>query len=66
MYNFVMIFKDTNIPPNKVTLEIKDTTMALAQTKALAVLGTDTKGNPYVFERPLTIQQIPEIETDNE
>lgn len=64
MYNFVMIFQDTNIPPNKVTVQIKNDTMAHAITEGTTVLGLDTKGNPHVFVKALTVQAIPEIEED--
>ena len=64
MYNFVMIFEDTNVPPNKTTVQIKDDTMANAKTKAVAVLGKDSKMNDHVFVRCIGVQEIPEIEED--
>lgn len=64
MYNFVMIFADTNVPPRQITVQIKESTQALAQTKALTMLGMDTKGNAHVYVKTLTVQEIPEIEED--
>ena len=64
MYNFVMIFEDTNIPPNKTTVQIKDDTMEHAKTKAVPVLGKDSKLNNHVFVRCIGVQEIPEIEED--
>lgn len=64
MYNFVMIFQDTNIPPNKITVQIKDDTMEHAKAKAVTVLGKDSKLNNHVFVRCIGMQEIPEIEED--
>ena len=64
MYNFVMIFEDTNVPPNKTTVQIKDDTMDHAKTKAVNVLGKDSKLNDHVFVRCIGVQEIPEIEED--
>lgn len=64
MYNFVMIFEDTNVPPNKTTVQIKDDTMDHAKTKAVSVLGKDSKLNDHVFVRCIGVQEIPEIEED--
>ena len=61
MYNFVMIFEDTNVPPNRITVQIKSDDMENAVSKGLDVLGEDSKGNSHVWVRTIGVQEIPEI-----
>lgn len=64
MYNFTMIFQDTNVPPNRITVQIKAEDQETAITKAVDMLGDDTKGNAHVYTRTISVQEIPEIEED--
>lgn len=64
MYNFVMIFEDTNIPPNKITVQIKAHSLTSAKSQAIQILGKDNKLNDHVFVRCIGVQEIPEIEED--
>lgn len=64
MYNFTLIFQDTNVPPNKITIQTKDEDLASAKTKVTTMLGDDTKGNAHVYVKTISVQEIPEIEED--
>ena len=64
MYNFTLIFQDTNVPPNKITIQTKDEDLASAITKVTTMLGDDTKGNAHVYVKTISVQEIPEIEED--
>ena len=64
MYNFTMIFEDTNIPPNKTTVQMKAYSLTSAKSQAIQILGKDSKLNDYVFVRCIGVQEIPEIEED--